>query len=373
MGLGGHLIWTAVLKNVRSHTQIPLSVGYTPKLSDWIRGSAYDRSRSLAPDPIFLNNPNLLPLPPENERIVKGPLDRRLDWIGDRLILPVLHRLGVAAALIDRAYRRAQNQKAGAPIIWMDQLEHSYAESETPERMVWRKGPNIISVVTESILRRLASFGVGHHPEGLPSQLRGHLLARDAASTHPQDCELYFSDAEVHVLETKFRDLLAEPFVTFEPDSNPEYFGELRRWPEARWVEALTTLSARAPGLRWVQLGVGSAAPYRALARVQSLAGQTTFREAAWLMGRSKLFIGTEGGLIHAANAVRVPTLALWGGVTRPAYAGYPDRHQILHHPPECAEAVGCGRKGQCPFQIRCMTDITVAEVVNAAESMLSL
>ena len=92
--------------------------------------------------------------------------------------------------------------------------------------------------------------------------------------------------------------------------------------------------------------------------------GRTTFREAAALIQRSALFIGTEGGLMHAARAVDANALILWGGVTLPEFAGYPDNHRIICHRVHCAP---CGQFGWCDNGHICMRDISVKETLDAA------
>ena len=110
-------------------------------------------------------------------------------------------------------------------------------------------------------------------------------------------------------------------FIVVEPDTNRDWFGELRAWPFERWQTVVDTLQRQLPGVQVVQLGVANSP---ILEGVVSLCGQTNFRQAALVQRNSALFIGTEGGLMHAAAAVGTPSVILWGGVTIPDFAGYP-------------------------------------------------
>ncbi len=67
---------------------------------------------------------------------------------------------------------------------------------------------------------------------------------------------------------------------------------------------------------------------------------------------------------MHAARAVDAPALILWGGVTLPEFAGYPDKHHIICHRVPCAP---CGQFGWCKNGHICMNSISVAEVLRAA------
>ncbi len=60
-------------------------------------------------------------------------------------------------------------------------------------------------------------------------------------------------------------------------------------------------LKIERPNLQIVQIGLKSAQP---LTSVVDLRGLTTFREAALVLPEAALFVGAEGGMMHAANAV---------------------------------------------------------------------
>ena len=93
----------------------------------------------------------------------------------------------------------------------------------------------------------------------------------------------------------------------------------------------------------------------------KDLTNRTTFREAALIIKHSQLFVGTEGGLMHAAAAVDKRALILWGGITVPSFAGYPSLHDIICKHVSCSP---CGNLGWCDNGKKCMKDITVKEVL---------
>src|SRR5690606_34261146 len=116
-------------------------------------------------------------------------------------------------------------------------------------------------------------------------------------------------------------------FVAVEPDSNRDWFGDLRSWPLERWQLLCDRLRRERPDLPVVQVGLGRSG---ILSGTLDLTKRTSFRQAALVLSRSALFIGTESGLMHAARAVEAPSLILWGGITLPEFIGYPDRQTTI-------------------------------------------
>ena len=74
-----------------------------------------------------------------------------------------------------------------------------------------------------------------------------------------------------------------------------------------------------------------------------SLIDQTSFREAACLIGKSNLLISSEGGLVHAATAVDTTSLVIITGYQHPRMVNYPQNINIniANHGP-------CGLKINC-------------------------
>jgi ADP-heptose:LPS heptosyltransferase len=219
-------------------------------------------------------------------------------------------------------------------LVHVDMLIHSYAAEEFKTHFVWKQDGHAIETI-------LHGFGIA------PDSFRP---------------ELYLAEKE----QRRVAEVLADagvigPFVVCEPDSNPEWFGELRSWPREQWVELVRRLHVARPDITVVQVGVPGTP---AMPDVVDIRGRTTFREAAALIARSALFIGTEGGLMHAARAVDAKALILWGGVTLPEFAGYPASHRIICHRVACAP---CGQFGWCDKGHVCMRGISVEETLKAA------
>ncbi|MBF0282896.1 MAG: hypothetical protein HQL51_00355 [Magnetococcales bacterium] len=336
MGLGGHLIWTSVMRALSEQRGGPVLVCARPGLSDLLRGRLWDRACSYREDAIFRGNPCLIF--PETQ-----PKSLPERWL-DRGFWGAMRRLGLTRAVEGWIFRRAlRRADAGEPLaVHVDMLIHSYAADEKRDRFLWRcQGQGRAADALA------APFGVERAAPG---------------------CELHFTPEEEVEAETLLAEAGLTPggFLAIEPETNREWFGDLRAWPFERWREVVERLRILHPELTLVQVGTADS---RRLSGVIALNGRTTFRQAALLLRSARLFLGTEGGMMHAAAAApNLPAVILWGGLTLPEFAGYPDRHRILHHRLECAP---CGLKGNCPHDVACMKAITPDETLAAITQLL--
>jgi len=157
-------------------------------------------------------------------------------------------------------------------------------------------------------------------------------------------------------------------------------FPEYRAWPLAHMAVLLREIPRRLHA-RVVLLGrpladsgalgleAGAAA-----APVVNLLGETTLAEAAGLIGSAQLFIGNDSGLLHVAVGLQVPSVAIFGA-TAP--------HQVIPQSDMCVslwKGLPCSPCFShqplfdlvCPFGVACLTTITPAEVLEAAERLLA-
>ena len=149
------------------------------------------------------------------------------------------------------------------------------------------------------------------------------------------------------------------------------------RWPMKKWdAENYAELARRIAfefGYRVVLLGdrndALSASPIIAEVpgRVTNLIGRTSVIEAAAVIERSYLFVGNDSGLMHLAEAVGVPVIALFGP-TVAEFGYYPSLPQskVLERSLPCRP---CSRNGRrpCPRGTQeCLTGIPVDSVEEA-------
>lgn len=333
MGLGGNLIWTAVLRGIAEHDGRPAVVCHRPQPSDLLMGRLHDRTRSLADDPIFRANPRLR----FTEAREKSPLINAFDRMAMLPFkLPLLRRAYETAI----ARLAAARTHRGAPrLVHVDMVIHSYADRQLSNRFVWKSGGHAAEVIARG-------FSV------------------DLLDTRG---ELHFDESEMlAVRQIRRHHQFDGPYIALEPGTNQDWFGDLRAWPLERWHDLVVTLRRAHPDIAVVQIGVAESP---ALDNVIDLRGATTFRQAALLIRDSATFVGTESGLMHAAAAVAGPAVILWGGVTLPEFAGYPRHQTTICKYVSCAP---CGHLGWCDRAHQCMRTITVDEVASAVDSTIA-
>lgn len=93
----------------------------------------------------------------------------------------------------------------------------------------------------------------------------------------------------------------------------------------------------------------------------------TTFREACALLEHATIYIGTEGGLHHAAAAMGVPAVVYYGGYISPNTTGYLGQYALYR-----SNGSPCGQRVPCQHCRDIAADITVDEALSAITEVLS-
>lgn len=104
--------------------------------------------------------------------------------------------------------------------------------------------------------------------------------------------------------------------VYIEPNVKGSYAGN-KYYP--RWQEVVDAL----PDVPWVQ---GPGARLKGVEQVST----ESFRDACALLAKCEFFVGTDGGLHHAAAALGKGAVVVWGGLVSPRILGY-DTHINIH------------------------------------------
>lgn len=180
--------------------------------------------------------------------------------------------------------------------------------------------------------------------------------------------------------------LMAEMFgVNLTPDSRPEIFltseeetrglrmlahmnsalvihtgarsSVNRKWPTERWASLVQLY----PDFTFYQLGV--TADDRVPGCID-LRGKLSLRETFSVIRGAKLFIGTDSSLSHAATALGVPAVVLFGPSV-PQIWGHTNNTNI-YKGLRCSPCVDILCGAPCPYDQRCMKDISVDEVAVA-------
>lgn len=177
-----------------------------------------------------------------------------------------------------------------------------YIERETPQRWIWR---DWICPVGEIVLdEREIAFGAAHADR-----------------------------------------VLVEPGL--KPGASPN-----KDWGRARWAELARRLACE--GHRVAQFALPSTS---ALPGVEPIAC-ANFRQACAVLSAARLAVLPEGGLHHAAAALAVPSVVLFGGYISPRQTGY------LHQVNLFTGGMPCGMRTRCRHCEDAMNRITVEEIV---------
>jgi len=145
-------------------------------------------------------------------------------------------------------------------------------------------------------------------------------------------------------------------------------YGPAKRWPAESFAQVGDFLQQE------FQAGLvllGGPADREAADEVQrhgrgkylQLAGRTTLRQALTILSQLNVLITNDSGLMHAAAALGVPLVALFGSTDPGATGPFTQRATVLHHPQPCGPCM----QRTCSLDYACLTEITADEVVAAA------
>ncbi|MBI5379174.1 MAG: glycosyltransferase family 9 protein [Nitrospirae bacterium] len=262
-----------------------------------------------------------------------------------RVNFPYVFRLpGLLRALRSRRFGLAiifhANDPDAAPLAYL---------SGAPYRMGWR----------ESRLSFLFTHPVPSRRSGVHAvDLRLRNLEELGIASQGRDLEIFLQPEEEERGRLMARRLGLEgrPFIAVHPFGNKQN----RWWPEPH----VTVLARRLIDVYGVQVLVVGGPKEAAIAnrmvdqaKVKSLAGRSTIRETAALLKRCVLMISTDSGPMHLAQALDLPTLALYGP-SDPVLTG-PTRPHSLVIAKDCSTAP-------------CMETIRVEEVLKSVEEMVA-
>jgi heptosyltransferase II len=144
-------------------------------------------------------------------------------------------------------------------------------------------------------------------------------------------------------------------------------YGNAKRWLPERFAEAALRLGGP------VAL-FGSAAEHELCEKVAALvragggsvhnyAGETTLARFIELAGDCRLFLTNDSGAMHIASALGVPTVAIFGATDHTATGPTGPLARVVREDVECSPCL----LRECPIDHRCMTRVTVDQVVQVA------
>ena len=154
----------------------------------------------------------------------------------------------------------------------------------------------------------------------------------------------------------------------------------LKQWPVSNFVDLARWLATEYQA-RVLIVGGPSEEPVGDLIKsaagpsVFNMAGKTSLRQTAALLKRCQLFVGNDGGPMHLAAAVRVPTVALFGSSCHHRFGPWGQLGNVLWSVLPCSQCFQDNhgdRCRSCPFdRVYCMLAITVDQTKGAVARVL--
>jgi len=212
----------------------------------------------------------------------------------------------------------------------------NYCKKDTPIKAIHRYDKHIIEQICET-------FGI-QDPE--------------------LKCELFLTEQEQSWADQFFGEHSSnKKTIVIEPQSNDEYSCN-KVYPFTKWQMVVNKLS-RNKNYKIIQ--VGKRTNNKILEGVLDLTGKTSFRQASAIIKNADLFVSSEGGLMHAANAVETPAVIVYSGFIHPNMTGYKNNSNIW-----VGESHGpCGMKIKCDLCESDMKNHNHDEILEAIEEQL--
>lgn len=170
----------------------------------------------------------------------------------------------------------------------------------------------------------------------------------------PTPGDIYLRDTDKYLQANGLGCVVIQPGVKYGASPN-------KQWGEKHWHR----LVRENPDVKWLQLLDGTCEPVPGATVLQT----PSFRQACAVLSVARAAVLHEGGLHHAAAALGVRSVVLYGGFISPACTGY-DMHVNLFaestdHP------LGCGMRGRCLHCEMAMRGFTTQRVMRELQQLL--
>lgn len=161
-----------------------------------------------------------------------------------------------------------------------------------------------------------------------------------------------------------------QPLMILNPGA---FYGPAKRWPAERFAELADRLRKTYDAEVAI---VGSAAEAELARKISSLqggrlhvlAGRTTLRTLAGVLRSARLCVTNDSGPMHLAIALSVPTVAVFGPTDPEETGPIQEPALVLKRDVVCWP---CAYR-ECPFDHRCMMQISCADVFEACRKILA-
>jgi ADP-heptose:LPS heptosyltransferase len=191
----------------------------------------------------------------------------------------------------------------------------------------------------------------------------------------PESWDLHLSFQEISRADEALADLEGRPIIAVSVGTKVQS----KDWGRENWRELLNRLALLYPGYALALAGAPEESESSDFAAegwrnagggaVTNLCGRLKPRESAAAFRRARVFIGHDSGPMHLAASVQTPCIAIFAARNKPRiWFPYGKNHRVLYHKTDCW---GCGLETCIVEKKRCLTSITVNEVVEQVRSVL--
>jgi len=148
-------------------------------------------------------------------------------------------------------------------------------------------------------------------------------------------------------------------------------YGSAKRWYPDRFARVADDLARRWQGKVVITGGPDERGIAEEIAGLMTmpccnLAGSTGVRELMAVIRRCDFFVTNDSGPMHIAAAFGVPLVAIFGSTDHSTTFPLSRKAAIVRAQVDCAPCM----KRECPTDHRCMTGVTVDDVIAAAERL---
>jgi len=272
--------------------------------------------------------------------------------------------------------RLVKSKKFDMAVLFQNAFEAAF--------IAWGAGiPQRVAYATDG-RRYLLTQPVSVPRKGPPHHMQYYQrMVSEAFFCKPVDRQplLILEPEEEALAARKFSDVFNTPegmLVGINPGS---VYGSAKRWLPERFAEAANRLMAdfrqrcsNGNTPRCVIIGgpgeeeLGRSVAARLKGEVVMLSGRTTIRELLAVVKRCAIFMTNDTGPMHVAQALGVPVVAIFGSTDSDSTGPIGQAHGVVRSPVRCAPCL----LRACPIDHRCMTGVSVEQVLEVASSQLS-
>lgn len=109
----------------------------------------------------------------------------------------------------------------------------------------------------------------------------------------------------------------------------------------------------------------------RSLSRCHNYVAKTSLTESASIVSRAALTVSVDSGVLHIAQMLHIPTVALFGPSNHKKWCCTEGLNMIVRAEANCAPCSQFGIIPKCHHSFQCMQNITVEMVIEAISTLL--